>query len=225
MQPTAQVAVPAGGDVLAPVLFLTLLEAGLRLGGYGYPTAFFIGPDAEGMYMPNPQFGRRFFPRAIARKPDPVLHRQQDGADAVRIFVLGSSAAQGVPDPSFSFCRILEVMLRERYPDVKFEVVNAAMTAINSHVALEIARDCAAHQPDLFIVYMGNNEVIGPYGPGTVFQRWSPSLTIHSGEYMVEVDARRAVVGRCDGLDAFAQWLSKNVARHGDVSGQRGGGR
>ena len=37
-------------------------------------------------------------------------------AGAVRIFVLGSSAAQGVPDPSFSFGRMLEVMLRERYP-------------------------------------------------------------------------------------------------------------
>ena len=51
------------------------------------------------------------------------------------------------------------------------------MTAINSHVTREIAADCAMHKPDLFIVYMGNNEVIGPYGPGTVFQGWSPSLT------------------------------------------------
>ena len=67
-------------------------------------------------------------------------------------------------------------MLREQYPGVQFEVVNAAMVAINSHVGLEIARDCAAREPDLFVVYMGNNEVVGPYGPGTVFQRWSPSL-------------------------------------------------
>ena len=49
------------------------------------------------------------------------------------------------------------------------------MTAINSHVAVEIARDCAAHQPDLFVVYMGNNEVVGPFGPATVFQQWSPN--------------------------------------------------
>ena len=95
---------------------------------------------------------------------------------AIRIFVLGSSAAQGVPDPTFSVRRILESLLRDRYPDVKFEVVNGAMTAINSHVAVEIARDCATHRPDLFVVYMGNNEVVGPYGPGTVFQQWSPSL-------------------------------------------------
>jgi tetratricopeptide (TPR) repeat protein len=36
---------------------------------------------------------------------------------------------------------------------------------MNSFVARHIARDCAKHQPDAFIVYMGNNEVVGPYGP------------------------------------------------------------
>jgi tetratricopeptide (TPR) repeat protein len=160
--------------IVAPLLFLAVMEAGLRLGGYGYSTGFFIGPDADGACMPNPCFGWRFFPRAIARKAEPCfLSAKAPGT--IRIFVLGSSAAQGVPNPSFSFGRVLEVMLRQRYPEVRFEVVNAAMTAINSHVGLEIARDCAAHQPDLFIVYMGNNEVVGPYGPGTVFQQWSPS--------------------------------------------------
>jgi tetratricopeptide (TPR) repeat protein len=161
--------------ILAPVMFFTVLEIGLRLGGYGYPTAFLIGPDAKGIYTSNPQFGWRFFPRAIARKPVPCFISAKP-ADTIRIFILGSSAAQGIPDPSFSFGRILEVLLRERYPQVKFEVVNAAMTAINSHITLDIARDCAAHQPDLFVVYMGNNEVVGPYGPGSVFQHWSPSL-------------------------------------------------
>jgi tetratricopeptide (TPR) repeat protein len=164
--------------VAAPLVFLAALEAGLRLGGYGRPTAFFIGPDADGVYMPNPRFGWRFFPRAIARKPDPHFLASEKAPNAVRVFVLGSSAAQGVPNPSFSFSRILDVMLRERYPDRQVEVINAAMTAINSHVSLEIARDCAAHKPDLYVVYMGNNEVVGPYGPGTVFQRWSPSRNL-----------------------------------------------
>ena len=163
--------------VLAPLLFFTVLEAGLRLGGYGYPTTFFVGPDADGTYTINPRFGWRFFPRAIAREPEPYSISAKS-AGAVRIFVLGSSAAQGVPSPSFSFGRILEVLLRNQYPGVQFEVINAAMTAINSHVVLEIARDCAAHQPDLFVVYMGNNEVVGPYGPGTIFQQWSPSLKL-----------------------------------------------
>ncbi len=161
--------------VLVPVVFFGVLEAGLRLGGYGYPTAFLVGPDADGVYTSNPQFAWRFFPRNLARKPVACFLCTKP-ADTVRIFILGSSAAQGVPEPSFSFGSILEAMLRERHPGVKFEVVNAAMTAINSHVVREIARDCAAHQPDLFVVYMGNNEVVGPYGPGTIFQQWSPSL-------------------------------------------------
>jgi tetratricopeptide (TPR) repeat protein len=160
--------------IVSPLLFLIVLEVGLRLGGYGHPTSFLIGPDADGVYTSNLQFGWRFFPRSVARTPVPCFLSTKP-AGAVRIFILGSSAAQGVPDPTFSVGRTLEVLLRERYPDVKFEVVNAAMTAINSHVAVEIAHDCAAHQPDLFVVYMGNNEVVGPYGPGTVFQQWSPS--------------------------------------------------
>lgn len=159
--------------ILAPVVFLTLLEAGLRLGHYGYPTRFFLDPDASGKCMTNYRFGWRFFPPLIARSPHPqVLAAKPEGS--IRIVVLGESAAMGIPDPGFSVCRILEVLLRERYPGTHVEVVNAAMTAINSHAVREIAGDCAAQEPDVYIVYMGNNEVIGPYGPGTVFQRWSP---------------------------------------------------
>ncbi len=160
--------------LVAPLL-LILLEAGLRLAHYGYPASFYLKADRAGVSMTNYRFGWRFFPRSIARSPEPHLLSAKDPG-AIRIFVLGESAAQGVPNPRFSFGRILEVMLRDRYPGVRFEVVNAAMTAINSHVLVEIARDCAHQQPTAFLVYMGNNEVVGPYGPGTVFQRWSPSL-------------------------------------------------
>ncbi|MCX6877877.1 MAG: tetratricopeptide repeat protein [Verrucomicrobia bacterium] len=163
--------------VLAPLLFFGLLEGGLRVGGYGYPTGFFVRADGSGNYTTNFRFGWRFFPRSLARDPEPCVLAAKP-AGAIRIFVLGSSAAMGTPDPAFSFGRILEVMLREQYPGTRLEVVNAAMTAINSQVALEIARDCAAREPDLFVVYMGNNEVVGPFGPGTVFQQWSPNLPL-----------------------------------------------
>src|SRR6185436_11598513 len=69
-------------------------------------------------------------------------------------------------------------MLRERYPSTRFEVVNAAMTAINSHAILPIARDCAKHEGDLWLIYMGHNEVVGPFGAGTVFGAETPSLPI-----------------------------------------------
>ena len=161
--------------VLLPAAALALLEGGLRLAGYGHPTGFFLPRDAHGLSAVNPRFGWRFFPRTLARDPWPAaLAPKPPGA--VRIFVLGSSAAMGTPDPSYSFGRILEVLLRERHPAARIEVVNAAMVAINSHAVREIARDCAAQAPDLFVVYEGNNEVIGPFGPGSVLRPWTPSL-------------------------------------------------
>jgi hypothetical protein len=52
------------------------------------------------------------------------------------------------------------------------------MTAINSHVIRLIARDCAPREGDFWLVYAGNNEVIGPFGAGTVFGRQVPNLTL-----------------------------------------------
>jgi len=55
------------------------------------------------------------------------------------------------------------LLLDARYPGVRFEVVNAGM-AVNSHVTRQSALGLARHEPDLFVVYLGNNEVVGPYG-------------------------------------------------------------
>ena len=72
----------------------------------------------------------------------------------------------GDPDPAYAFSRYLDVMLRQHYPSMKFEVVNTGSVAINSHVLLPIAEGLAKQRPDVFIIYSGNNEVVGPYGPG-----------------------------------------------------------
>jgi hypothetical protein len=56
-------------------------------------------------------------------------------------------------------------MLRQQFPDRRFEIINAGMRGIDSNIILPIAKECAHHQPDLFIVYAGNNEAIGLYAP------------------------------------------------------------
>jgi tetratricopeptide (TPR) repeat protein len=152
---------------LAPLVFFATLEGALRLFGYGFPSRFFL-PLRESN-VSNQQFGWRFFPPRLARTPPVVVVPGDKPAGTVRIFVLGGSAAMGIPDIAFSFGRVLEVVLGEAYPDFDFEVHNVAMTAINSHVVRVIARECARLQPDLLIAYLGNNEVVGPYGAGTVF--------------------------------------------------------
>lgn len=163
--------------LVAALLFplgLGVLELGLRLAGFGYATPYFTRhPAAPGVLVENQRFPWRFFPPTLARHPDPLALTPQKAAGTYRIFVFGESAAEGDPAPSFSFARLLEVLLRERYPGTRFEVVNTAFTAISSHVIVPIARECATLEGDLWVVYMGNNEVIGPGGIATVFGRRS----------------------------------------------------
>ncbi len=164
--------------VLIPLILLILVELSLRIVGFGYPTSAIIKREFDGrqICINNLKFGWRFFPKRIAREIRAFVFPADKSPQTYRIFVLGGSAAMGTPEPSYSFSRILKVLLDTEYQDLEFEVVNIGMPAMNSHGVLEIAKDCARYEPDLFIVYLGNNEVTGPYGVGTVFAPLSPSL-------------------------------------------------
>jgi tetratricopeptide (TPR) repeat protein len=166
--------------VVIPVLALVLLETALRVIGYGYPTSAFVkyGVDNRAVYCSNINFAWQFFPPKISRQFEPFVVPEEKSHNSYRIFIIGESAAQGQPEPAYCFGRQLRVMLRRQYPSVNFEVFTAAMPAINSHAVARIAKDCARLKPDLFVVYMGNNEVIGPYGAGTVFAPLSKSLLL-----------------------------------------------
>jgi len=170
--------------ILGPVLLLLLLEAVLRLSGVGYPMSFFLPMkiNGAGCLVENERFGWRFFGPEIARAPFPFAIPEVKPSGTVRIFVLGESAAYGDPQPEFGLARLLQALLEARYPSKHFEVINTAMTAINSHVILPIARDCAYRQGDFWLIYMGNNEVVGPFGAGTVFGAQAPSLSLARSE-------------------------------------------
>lgn len=161
-------------------VFLAILVGGLeivlRLAGYGYATSFFKKASIDGKecWIENTQFGFRFFPPEIARVPSPLIFPVEKGSNTFRIFILGESAALGDPEPAFGVGRFLKALLEERFPGKRFEVIPAAMTAINSHALLPIAKECARKDGDLWIVYMGNNEFVGPFGASTVFGAKAP---------------------------------------------------
>jgi tetratricopeptide (TPR) repeat protein len=163
---------------LVPLFLLGLMEGGLRLVGYGYSTDFFIPSEINGedFLIPNRKFTHQFFPPSLARAPLPMRMAAEKPEGTYRIFLFGESAAYGDPDPSFGMGRFLEALLETRYPTTDFEVVCVAITAINSHVILPIARDCAKRDGDMWIIYMGNNEMVGPFGAGTVFGKKAPGL-------------------------------------------------
>jgi tetratricopeptide (TPR) repeat protein len=162
-----------------PTLLFLLLELSLRIAGYGVPATATIKcqVNGENAYCENSKFAWQFFPKKIAREFYPFTFAADKPDNTYRIFVLGASAAQGAPAGEYCFGRMVEVMLRQTYPKVRFEINTLAMPAINSHAVLKIAEECAGHQSDLFVVYLGNNEVVGPYGPGTIFAPISSNLS------------------------------------------------
>jgi tetratricopeptide (TPR) repeat protein len=168
------------------------------------------------MLTDNPWFGWRFFPPAVARAPRPLYLAAQKPANTVRIFVFGESAAMGDPAPAYGFARQLDCLLRARHPGQKIEVVNTAMTAINSHVIRQIAHDCQPREGDFWLVFAGNNEVIGPFGAGTVFGRQVPSRTTvrtalalkttRVGQLLTRTFQGEAEPKQWEGLEFFLQW-------------------
>lgn len=198
--------------VALPFALLLLLELGLRVAGYGVPAGFVLEQEVDGRprLLSNPRFTWLFFDPAVARVPPPFSLAPRKPEGAVRLFVLGSSAALGDPEPSFGLARQLEVLLRAEYPGVDLEVLNAAATAVNSHYVYAAARGALGLQADVLVVYEGNNEVVGPYGAGTVFTASAPPLPL----------VRAAVAARTTRLGQ----LVANAARAAGRRGGRGAG-
>ena len=201
--------------LLLPFILLAALEISLRFAGYGYNPRFFKRLEIGGQefFVQNEDFSLSFFPKEVVRNPGPIRFPMRKAAGTFRIFVFGESAAMGDPAQSFAPARYLEMLLREKYPGTNFEVINVAFTAINSHVILPIARECAEHEGDLWLIYMGNNEMVGPFGAATVFGRQAAPLPY----VRLLTTARRLRVGQC------LTELGRRFARQGTNSVAWGG--
>lgn len=197
-----------------PLGFVLLTELGLRVAGVGYPTSFLVDDPVGDGVVPNERFGWRYFPPAMARTPVAQAIEVPKPANTYRVVILGGSAALGTPDDAFGMGRFLEVLLQDRSPRPRIEVVNAAMTAINSHVVRVIASELDRIEPDAVVVYLGNNEVVGPHGAGTVFAGFGESLTlIRFGDWL-----------RATRIGQVVTRVSSRLAR-GDNAGAWGGMR
>lgn len=157
--------------MIVAIVGLGVAEGTLRALGYGHSTRFLIEKQIEGRLFntSNKLFYQQFFSEPVNEMLTwDWLELQvpvEKPRNAYRVFVFGGSAASGMPpDMAYSFGRILEVMLRMRFPDTRFEFYNTACPGMNSYGVRRIAKACAKVQPDVFIVYMGNNEITGNFG-------------------------------------------------------------
>ena len=165
--------------VVIPLLFFVLLEGILRLVGVGTHYDYFneIEINDEIYFQENINFADQFYPPSLNVGPLQNTFIKQPSDNRLRVFVLGGSAAMGFPHKNHGVDRLLAAQLNALFPDKDVEVINTAMTSVNSHVVYQVAETLPANSADFAVILMGNNEVVGPYGPGTFNQNFLSSLT------------------------------------------------
>jgi hypothetical protein len=126
--------------LIIPVFILIVFEGVLRVTGYGDNLSLFIKNPTQGYekyMMVNPEVGKKYFQKFENTAPANDIFLIEKPENTFRIFVMGSSTVFGFPyERNLMFSRILHQQLEDAYPDKKIEVVNTAITAINSFTLL-----------------------------------------------------------------------------------------
>jgi tetratricopeptide (TPR) repeat protein len=191
--------------IALPFLFLGLLELVLRVAGYGneYPL-FTEDPQRADLLRVNPEIAGRYFLNSGAA-PDVSFpsFRKKKNDKTIRVVVQGASTALGIPYMhGGAFPAMLEQRLRLSCPGKEVEVINTAITAVNSYTLLDLADEISAIEPDGVIIYAGHNEYYGALGVAST--QLLTKAEVIKYLYMVLDDLR---------LFYLLQNIQKNIAR------------
>jgi tetratricopeptide (TPR) repeat protein len=158
--------------VALPIVLMILCELGLRMMHYGGNTALFVSiPDENSKYYGiNLDVAKRYF-TTLSDVPTPRkdLFLKVKPENGYRIFVLGESTAAGFPfGNNITFSRILNRRLSDLFPEKHVEIVNTALTAINTYTQLDFMDEILQCKPDAILIYSGHNEFYGALGVGSM---------------------------------------------------------
>lgn len=159
---------------IIPAFVLLAVEGGLRLIGFGQSIPLVVPVDnRDGYVMPNPDLIQRFVlnpQHAPAVAPDTQYFLAEKPTDTVRIIALGGSSMAGFPYGRFGApAAFLQQRLTGLYPEKDIEVINLAMSSINSYALRDIASDVVELAPDAIYIYAGHNEYLGVMGVGSSY--------------------------------------------------------
>lgn len=164
-----------GIALLIPVFVLLAVEGILRVSGYGNSHHLFIPVPNQPAYMqPNPNVIHRYFPSPEAA-PNVAIDTQfflaQKPKETLRIVAMGGSTAAGFPYGRFGApAGILQHRLKGLYPQRHIEVINVAMSSINSYMLRDFVDEVLTIEPDAIYIYAGHNEYLGVMGVGSSYQ-------------------------------------------------------
>ncbi|HET6567613.1 MAG TPA: SGNH/GDSL hydrolase family protein [Rhodothermales bacterium] len=160
------------GAACLPFLLLAVLELVLRGVDYGgdMRAVAQVERNGQAFYTMNQRVGKRFFgvDQFYYQKGAEDYFEVEKQPNTIRVFLLGASTTAGFPyEYQATPAWLLHDRLAAAFPDKRVEVINTAITATNSYAVLELVRELVRYDPDLFIVYMGQNEYYGIYGVGS----------------------------------------------------------
>lgn len=149
-----------------PIVALLLVEVILRIAGYGNDLSLFLTDQTGKYYYMNPQIGKRYFTQEVNATDGNIdFFKKEKTPGIIRIFVLGSSTALGFPYMfNGAFPRMLNYRIQRNNPEAKIEIINLSLSAINSYAVLDIAKELDNYQPDMVLIYTGQNEYHGTLG-------------------------------------------------------------
>lgn len=154
-----------------PLIILLLLEGGLRLISYGDNLKLFITNPIEGyeeFLIVNPGAGKKYFQKLEYTAPPNDIFLREKPEETFRLFVMGSSTVVGFPyKENLMFSRILHKQLQEAFLGKHIEIVNTAITAINSFTLRDYTKEIMKYKPDGVLIYAGHNEFYGAFGVGS----------------------------------------------------------
>lgn len=157
----------AAASVAIALSILAAIEATLRWSGVGQPH-----PSRASRLKYQHVFLPTLTPSELADGTDVLVPsdarlpfqwiRAVKPEGALRIVAFGGSATAGLGySPNASFSHYLEAMLREAIPNRVIEVLNLGMVALSSaEVRLLVEDVSAGYEPDVVLVYSGNNEFL-----------------------------------------------------------------
>ncbi len=158
--------------VSLPIFIFVLLEAILLSINYdeSAETVITIERNGKKYYTINQLVGKKYFNKTklYYRKGQHDFFEVEKSNNTIRIFCFGASTTAGFPYeynaiPTEFLHRQLEILL----PNKNIEVINTAIAATNSFTVFDLEKDLIKYKPDMFIVYMGQNEFYGAFGVGS----------------------------------------------------------
>ncbi len=198
-----------------PFISIFLLEFSLNYFNYGREYNQWEIVDSQKMMLNTEIAFRYFYQSESIPYPSQDLFDIKKKPGAIRVFVIGGSSAAGYPfSPNGSFSKYIRKRLELVYPNKPIEVINCAMTAINSYALLDMLPGILEKKPDIILIYAGHNEYYGALGAGSLETLGNSRGLVN---FMLAINHYKSIQLLRDGIQSIVQYFSPQKERTGTL--------